>query len=110
MTLVPLPTCEAMCTNPPAVVTAPYTIDRPRPDPSAGALVVKYGSKARATTAGAKPVPVSVTMRRTNALDLSIDAVDPVGRSEFCTETTRDPPSGITSRALTARLTTISSS
>ena len=38
----------------------PYVIDRPRPVPRPIGLVVKNGSKARATISGAMPTPVSV--------------------------------------------------
>ncbi len=59
--MVPAPTSELIRTCPPDCRAKPYTIDSPRPVPLPIGLVVKNGSKARATTSGVMPVPVSMT-------------------------------------------------
>jgi len=59
--VVPASSSERRSTLPPASVTIPYTVARPRPEPSPCALVVKNGSNARAATAALMPSPVSLT-------------------------------------------------
>src|SRR5690242_10918400 len=50
---------------PPLCLTMPYTVDRPRPVPLPGSLVVKNGSNARAIVASSIPTPSSLTATMT---------------------------------------------
>ena len=97
MTLVPRPGADSMSTVPPESVTMPCTVASPRPVPWPGSLVVKKGSKARSRTSSAMPVPSSTTVMRTPS-------------ATPATAIASVPPSGIASRALTARLTSTCSS
>ena len=53
----------AMC--PPARVTLPYAVARPRPVPSPACFVVKNGSNTRVVVSSSIPRPVSVTRSTT---------------------------------------------
>ena len=57
----PAPRSERRRMAPPLWRTMPNTVDRPRPVPLPGALVVKNGSKTRLRVASSMPSPVSVT-------------------------------------------------
>src|SRR5688500_19790047 len=57
----PAPGALVTATRPPLCVTMPYTVDRPRPVPLPGPLVVKNGSNTRACVAASMPVPVYST-------------------------------------------------
>ena len=59
--MVPRPGALSTVTKPPDCFTAPCTYDSPSPTPCPGSFVVKNGSKMRATTSRAIPVPVSLT-------------------------------------------------
>ena len=62
---VPIPGSELMLTWPPDCFMKPYTMLSPSPEPCPTSLVVKNGSKARASTSGAMPVPLSTTSMTT---------------------------------------------
>ena len=65
-------------------------------------FVVKNGSKARATTSGGMPVPVSLTVTRTYSPGARPAGCWPSATTLPVAMTSR-PPSGIASRALTTR-------
>lgn len=62
LTAVPTSGGLSMRVVPPNCSVQPRAIDRPRPVPSPGALVVKKGSKAWACTTGLMPQPLSRTV------------------------------------------------
>ena len=59
--VVPSPSALRTEMCPPREVTMPWQIDRPRPVPTPGALVVKNGSKMRGRISGRIPSPLSAT-------------------------------------------------
>ena len=59
--VVPVPGTLSMRAVPPDWRANPQTCDRPSPLPRLSSLVVKNGSKARASTSAGMPVPVSAT-------------------------------------------------
>ncbi len=63
--VVPTPTLLTRRTNPPWVRTQLYTIERPSPVPSPGALVVKKGAKTSSRISSGMPLPVSATQMET---------------------------------------------
>ena len=65
--VVPVPTWLSTMMRPPCRSTMPWTIDRPRPDPSPTSLVVKNGSKIFGITSGGMPGPSSATVISTSS-------------------------------------------
>ena len=61
-TVVPSPTLLDSASKPCDWVAKAYACGSPRPVPSPGALVVKKGSSACASTSGGMPLPVSATV------------------------------------------------
>ncbi len=59
MKVVPRPGSLVTATSPPDCLANPNTWDRPRPVPLPTSLVVKNGSKMRATTSAGMPAPMS---------------------------------------------------
>jgi len=90
----------------------PWIVASPSPVPWPLGLVVKNGSEARAATSGGMPVPVSLTRRRTYRRGARPGFVLAYARSTstFSVSSVSVPPSGIASRALTARLSRTCSS
>ena len=94
-----------MRTWPPDCRTKPNTWLRPSPVPLPTGLVVKNGSNALAITSGVIPEPVSETASITYCpLSISASAACWASISTLLVSISSRPPSGIASRALTARL------
>ena len=93
-------------------VTIPCTEARPSPVPLPTSFVVKNGSNNRDITCGVMPVPVSLTVMTwkvpgaTGGCALTSSA----SSSTAAVPIVKVPPSGMASRALTARFNTICSS
>ena len=101
MNVAPAPSSLTTRIDPPDWLTIPYAVDRPRPVPLPCAFVVKNGSKIRARVASSIPTPVSLTTMATR-----LGAAPGRSRSvrTALVAIISRPPSGIASRALTARL------
>ena len=98
-----MPGAESISTVPPRSVDDAVHGGQPEAGALAASLVVKNGSKARSRTSSGMPAPSSATVIRTPPASTS-----PAGRP--LTAIASVPPSGIASRALTARLTSTCSS
>ena len=98
--LDPLPGSLSTARRPPPSSTMAFREESPRPVPLPGGLVVKKGSKIRSRVSGAMPTPVSTT---------SIMAWS-VSGTPGPAWMVRRPPSGMASRALATRFTSICSS
>ena len=105
---MPWPGALLTSTWPPACRMIPYTVARPSPVPLPTPLVVKNGSNTRARTSSLIPCPVSDTVSCTvcPARNSPVSVVIIAGTSSSEVSTTSVPPSGIASRALTARFST----
>src|SRR3954462_10810395 len=93
---------------PPDWCTKPCTCDSPRPVPLSGGFVVKNGSNTRGRRSGAMPLPVSATVIATKS-PLRPSRVSAGCSVAFSAESVIMPPSGMASRALSARLMSASS-
>ncbi len=83
---------------------------RPRPLPCSGDLVVKNGSSARSRTSAGMPPPSSLTASRANHPRQPATSAAPRPPSSQRPSSIRsEPPSGMASRALVARLSRICS-
>ena len=82
----------------------PYAWDSPSPVPRPGALVVKNGSKIRSRTSGGIPPPVSLTSITSHSVAAGWPGSRPTSSRRRDRRKRSAPPSGIASRALTARL------
>ena len=109
VTAVPLPISLFTVTAPPDWLAKPCTCDRPSPVPLPTGLVVKNGSNTRFITSGDIPEPVSMMASATKSPS-SRPAAEPGCSITLRADTVMVPPSGMASRALTAILTSASSS
>ena len=102
---MPTPTLLTRRRNPPWVRTQPYTIERPSPVPSPGALVVKKGAKTSLRISSGMPHPVSATQMETyrpSGTRTSFRWTSP-SETKRAVENVRCPPPGMASAALTPR-------